>query len=280
MAEKEAEHDAVDLIEEEKKALKEAKREARKSKTDAKKKSKPGRKTKRRPQTAQHKKPTPPEGAPKKPRPESAPARLTKRLPVKTYASQYQAEVRALPDPPKVGVSAKTGGKLGHHNSITSDQKLKDPPQRKPPVEDGPEPEAEPTPRLTMPEDHRMIEFTGTVVVRLSATTQWANVRYTLDGGPVDVRSRVARRPIEISQHCLLRCASLTPAREPGVSENVAEIVAEMVRRPAPTRRAKETCGHYRAGRINAASRLPSSTFGRPRGTRCSLSPSRGRHRY
>ena len=54
-------------------------------------------------------------------RPNSAPARMTKQLPVRVYGSQYMAEVRALPDMPTARIMPKMGGKRGHHNAILKD---------------------------------------------------------------------------------------------------------------------------------------------------------------
>lgn len=142
-------------------------------------------------------------------RPMSAPARMTKRLPVRIYGSQFVAEVRALPEMPNARIVPKTGGKRGHNNAIFRDVSKQKAPAvitsqdcRSSPLQK-PEPVAAENldELITMHtdelgiavEEQRLVEFTGTLNIQLSTPTPWASVRYSLDGEPVKKTSRIYR---------------------------------------------------------------------------------------
>lgn len=137
-------------------------------------------------------------------RPMSAPAKMAKKLPIITYATEFRGAVRGLPDAPQCEVKAQAGSKTGHRSVVLSDRVLG---EVKPAAEDGP---LVPTPRNAngSPREHRTVEFTGTLVMKLTSATPWANVRYTLDGNAVKRTSRIYRRPLELKDHCVLRCVT------------------------------------------------------------------------
>ena len=137
-------------------------------------------------------------------RPMSAPAKMAKKLPIITYATEFRGAVRGLPDAPQCEVKAAAGSKTGHRSAVLSDRVLG---EVKPAQEDEP---LVPTPRNAdgSPREHRTVEFTGTLVMKLTSATPWANVRYTLDGHAVKRTSRIYRRPLELKDHCVLRCVT------------------------------------------------------------------------
>ncbi|KAJ8606902.1 hypothetical protein CTAYLR_008932 [Chrysophaeum taylorii] len=167
--------------------------------------SRKGRKKKRRPSTAHPSRrvvPTADDDA--TPRPQSAPARLVNRPPIKVYATHFEDEVRGPPDVPSARCEPKPGTRRGHHNTVISDEKenpstmtrfsrvvpFASPDYHEPPAE------------------QRIVSFTGAVLVTLASATPWATVRYTLDGGAVTRFSRIFRHAVEISSHVTLRARS------------------------------------------------------------------------
>ena len=147
-----------------------------------------------------------PKGAAAK-RPLSAPAKIARALPIRTYATEFRGAVRGLPDAPTCDVKAAPGSRTGHRSAILSDKEVYA--VKEPSVEDGPV-DPDPTPRNAdgTPREHRTVEFTGTLLMRLTSATPWANVRYTLDGSAVKRTSRIYRRPLELSNHCVVRCVT------------------------------------------------------------------------
>lgn len=140
-------------------------------------------------------------------RPLSAPAKIARALPIRTYATEFRGAVRGLPDAPTCDVKAAPGSRTGHRSAILSDKEVYA--VKEPSVEDGPV-DPDPTPRNAdgTPREHRTVEFTGTLLMRLTSATPWANVRYTLDGSAVKRTSRIYRRPLELSNHCVVRCVT------------------------------------------------------------------------